>query len=108
MPSKIRKGDTVVVLAGKDKGKQGAVIEVMPKKNRVLVRSVNMVKRHSKPTQTNPQGGIIDKEAPLHVSNVALIDPSDNKPTRAGFKEEDGKMVRISRRTGTVIPLVTE
>ena len=100
---KVKKGDTVVVLTGREKGKSGEVIRVMPKEKRVLVRDVNMVKRHAKPTPTNP-GGVIDKEAPLHVSNVALTDPKDSKPTRVGYRFlEDGRKVRFARRSGEVI-----
>lgn len=100
---KIKKGDTVVVVSGRDKGKSGEVIRVIPKESRVLVRDVNMVKRHAKPTPTSP-GGMIDKEAPLHVSNVALTDPKDSKPTRVGFRIlEDGRKVRFARRSGEVI-----
>ncbi len=100
---KIKTGDTVVVLSGREKGKSGEVIRVIPKQNRVLVRDVNMVKRHAKPTPTHP-GGLIEKEAPLHVSNVALTDPKDNKPTRVGYRVlEDGRKVRFARRSGEVI-----
>jgi large subunit ribosomal protein L24 len=102
MAAKIKKGDRVVVLAGKDKGKQGAVTQVLPKENRVLVQGVNLVQRHTKPTQAEPQGGIKTKEAALHVSNVALVD-SNGKPTRVGFKIEGDKKVRVAKTTGEVI-----
>ncbi|GAB3117841.1 50S ribosomal protein L24 [Novispirillum itersonii] len=100
---KIRKGDTVVVLTGKDKGKQGEVVKSLPTENRVVVKGVNMVKRHTRATQFT-QGGIIEKEAAIHVSNVAHLDPKDGKPTRVGFKVlEDGSKVRVSKRSGEVI-----
>ncbi|MFT4253244.1 MAG: 50S ribosomal protein L24 [Caulobacter sp.] len=102
MAAKIKKGDRVVVLAGKDKGKQGAVTQVLPKDNRVVVEGVNMVARHTKPTQADPQGGIKHKEAALHVSNVAIVD-SNGKPTRVGFKIEGDKKVRVAKTTGEVI-----
>ncbi|HWU12897.1 50S ribosomal protein L24 [Caulobacter sp. UNC279MFTsu5.1] len=102
MAAKIKKGDRVVVLAGKDKGKQGAVTQVLPKENRVLVQGVNLVQRHTKPTQAEPQGGIKSKEAALHVSNVALVD-SNGKATRVGFKIEGDKKVRVAKTTGEVI-----
>ncbi|MBW8858841.1 MAG: 50S ribosomal protein L24 [Caulobacter sp.] len=102
MAAKIKKGDRVVVLAGKDKGKQGAVTQVLPKANRVLVQGVNLVQRHTKATQADPQGGIKSKEATLHVSNVALVD-SNGKPTRVGFKIEGDKKVRVAKTTGEVI-----
>ncbi|NLA34618.1 MAG: 50S ribosomal protein L24 [Actinobacteria bacterium] len=98
---KIRKGDRVVVLAGKDKGKEGLVLEALPKDNKVVVEGVNVVKRHRKPTQAMQQGGIIEFEKPVHVSNVALLE--DGKPTRVGFKFDGDKKVRISRRTGAEI-----
>ena len=102
MAAKIKKGDRVVVLAGKDKGKQGAVTQVLPKENRVLVQGVNLVQRHTKATQADPRGGIKSKEAFLHVSNVALVD-SNGKPTRVGFKIEGDKKVRVAKTTGEVI-----
>jgi large subunit ribosomal protein L24 len=105
MPSlKIKKGDHVIVLAGRDKGKHGEVIEVRPKENRALVRGVNMVRRHQKQTQAQ-DGGIISKEAPIQLSNLALEDPKDGKPTRVGFKFlADGKKIRFAKRSGEVIP----
>jgi large subunit ribosomal protein L24 len=102
MSAKIKKGDRVVVLAGKDKGKQGAVTQDLPKDNRVVVEGVNMVSRHTKATQADPQGGIKQKEAALHVSNVAIVD-SNGKPTRVGFKIEGDKKVRVAKTTGEVI-----
>ena len=101
--SKIRKGDTVVILSGKDKGKTGEVIRSMPKDMKVLVSGVNVAARHRKPTQTNPQGGIERKEAPLHVSNVAVADPKTGKPTRVRFEERDGKKVRVAAKSGELI-----
>jgi large subunit ribosomal protein L24 len=99
---KIRKGDRVVVLAGKDKGRTGEVIKVLPKDEQALVRGVNLVKRHQKQTQTQ-EAGIISKEAPLHLSNSAITD-KDGKPTRVGFKIlEDGKKVRVAKRSGDLI-----
>jgi large subunit ribosomal protein L24 len=101
---KIRKGDHVIVVAGRDKGKHGEVIEMMPKENRALVRGVNVVRRHQKQTAAQ-EGGIVSKEAPIHLSNLALEDPKDGKPTRIGFKFlEDGKKVRFAKRSGEVIP----
>ena len=103
MAAKIKKGDRVMVLAGKDKGRQGAVLKVFPKEERVLVEGLNIVQRHTKPSQGDPQGGIKNKEAPLHVSNVAVVD-SKGKPTRVGFKiNDDGKKVRVAKTTGDVI-----
>lgn len=103
MAAKIKKGDTVIVLTGKDKGKQGNVLKVFPTKGRCLVQGTNMVKRHTKPTQTNA-GGIIEKEASMDLSNLAIIDPKDGKPTRVGFKIlEDGKKVRFAKRSGEQI-----
>jgi large subunit ribosomal protein L24 len=100
---KIKKGDNVVVIAGKDKGKSGEVLRVMPSEMRVLVQGVNFVKRHTKPAMGNP-GGIVEKEAPLHVSNVAHLDPKDRKPTRVGFKTlDDGRKVRFAKRSGELI-----
>lgn len=98
---KIRKGDQVVVLAGKDKGRTGEVLKVMPKENRALVRGVNMVKRHQKQTQTQ-EAGIISKEASIHLSNIAIAD-KDGKPSRVGFKTQDGKKVRVAKRSGELI-----
>lgn len=103
MASRIRKNDMVQVMAGKDKGKTGEVLQVFPKKNRATVRGLNMVKRHLKPNQQRQQGGIVEKEAPLHLSNVMPLDPEDGRPTRVGFRIAEGKKVRVSRRTGKVL-----
>ena len=103
MAAKVRKGDKVVVLTGRDKGRTGEVIEVRPDAGRALVRGVNTVKRHQKQTQ-NQEGGIISKELPVHLSNIALADPKDGKPTRVGFKfQPDGKKVRYAKRSGAEI-----
>jgi large subunit ribosomal protein L24 len=102
MAAKIKKGDRVVVLTGKDKGREGVVAKVMPKDERVVVTGLNMVQRHTRPTQFDPQGGIKNKEAPIHVSNVALVD-SKGKPTRVGFRMDGDKKVRFAKTTGEVI-----
>ena len=102
--SKIKKGDKVVVLAGRDKGKSGEVIEVRPTEHRALVRGVNMVRRHQRQSASQ-EGGIISKEGPIDLSNIAVEDPKDGKPTRVGFKIlADGKKVRIAKRSGEQIP----
>ncbi|MBQ6459714.1 MULTISPECIES: 50S ribosomal protein L24 [Exiguobacterium] len=93
----VKKGDTVQVMSGKDKGKQGVILKAMPSKNRVVVEGVNVMKKHSKPSQANPQGGILEIEAPIHVSNVMPLDPKTGKPTRVGFKVVDGKKVRVAK-----------
>ena len=99
---KIRKGDKVVILTGKDKGRSGEVVQVMPKEDRALVRGVNMVKRHQRQSATS-EGGIISKEAPIHLSNIALVG-TDGKPTRVGFKDRsDGTKVRVAKRSGAEI-----
>ena len=102
MAAKIKKGDRVVLLTGKDKGRTGSVLKVFPKEERVLVEGLNMVKRHTKPSQADPNGGIKNKEAPVHVSNVAVVD-SAGKPTRVGFRMEGDKKVRFAKTTGEVI-----
>src|ERR1700754_4100228 len=102
MAAKIKKGDKVVVLTGKDKGKTGSVAKVMPKDSRLVVSGINMVQRHTRPTQADPQGGIKHKEASIHVSNVAVVD-SKGKATRVGFKIEGDKKVRVAKTTGEVI-----
>jgi large subunit ribosomal protein L24 len=106
MAAKIRKGDKVVVLTGRDKGRTGEVIEVRPAEERALVRGVNIVKRHQKQSATE-EGGIVSKEAPIHLSNIALADPKDGKPTRVGFKYvgkgDDRKKVRVAKRSGVEI-----
>ncbi|WP_024278451.1 50S ribosomal protein L24 [Xanthobacter sp. 126] len=100
MAAKIKKGDKVVVLAGRDKGRTGEVIQVMPKDEKALVRGVNIVKRHQRQS-ANQEGGIISKEAPIHLSNVAIADPKDGQPTRVGFEVlEDGRKVRVAKRSG--------
>jgi large subunit ribosomal protein L24 len=100
---KIRKGDKVVVLTGKDKGRSGEVLKVSPKEDTALVRGINIVVRHQRQSQSQ-EGGLIRKEAPIHLSNIALADPKDGKPTRVGFKvESDGKKVRVAKRSGEVI-----
>ena len=100
--AKIKTGDTVVLLAGKDKGQQGRVLKVSPKDQRLVVEGLNMVQRHTKASQSDPQGGIKRKEASLHVSNVAIVD-SNGKPTRVGFRTEGAKKVRFAKTTGEVI-----
>jgi large subunit ribosomal protein L24 len=103
MAAKIKKGDKVVVLTGRDKGKTGEVVQVMPKEGRALVRGVNLVKRHQRQTAAQ-DGGIISKEAPLHLSNLAYADPKDGQPTRVGFKVlDDGRKVRFAKRSGDLI-----
>ena len=103
MAAKIKKGDRVVVLTGKDKGRQGQVLRVTPKDSRVLVAGVNMVKRHTRPSQGDPQGGIKNKEASLHISNVAFVDPKSGEPTRVGFRIDGDKKVRVAKKSGEVI-----
>jgi large subunit ribosomal protein L24 len=100
---KIKKGDRVVVLSGKDKGKQGEVTRSMPKDGKVIVAGVNVITRHRKPSQVNPQGGLERAEAPLHVSKVAIQDPKTGKPTRVRFEVRDGKKVRVAARSGELI-----
>ena len=103
MSMKIKKGDKVIVITGKDKGKTGEVTKVMPKDNKVVVAGVNMAKRHQKPSQENA-GGIIEKEMPIHVSNVALVDPKSGEATRVAMRIEDGaRKVRVAKRSGDVI-----
>ncbi|WP_223703221.1 50S ribosomal protein L24 [Sutcliffiella deserti] len=96
----VKKGDKVQVISGKDKGKQGVILESFPKKDRVLVEGVNIVKKHAKPSQENPQGGIINREAPIHVSNVMPLDPKSGEPTRVGYKVVDGTKVRVAKKSG--------
>lgn len=103
MAAKIKKGDTVVVLTGRDKGKSGEVIQLLPADNKALVRGVNLVRRHQKQTQTQ-EGGIVSKEAPIHLSNLSIADPKDGKATRVGFQvKEDGSKVRVAKRSGDLI-----
>ena len=100
---KIKKGDQVIVITGKDKGKKGEVIRSIPTEHKLVVRGINMVKRHTKPSQTSA-GGIVSKEAPIDVSNVALMDPKDGKATKVGMQiAKDGRKVRVARKSGTVI-----
>ena len=103
MAVKIKKGDKVVVLSGKDKGRHGEVIEALPKEGKVVVSGVNVAVRHRKPTQANPQGGLERREAPMHVSKVAIEDPKTGKPTRVRFEVRDGKKVRIAVKSGELI-----
>ncbi|MDQ0232976.1 50S ribosomal protein L24 [Metabacillus malikii] len=99
----VKKGDKVMVISGKDKGKQGVVLAAYPKKDRVLVEGINVVKKHSKPSQVNPQGGILNQEAPIHVSNVMPLDPKSGEPTRVGYKVVDGKKVRVAKKSGETL-----
>lgn len=100
----IKKGDKVTVLSGEDKGKEGVVLEMLPKKGKAIVEGINVVKKHQKPSATNPQGGIEETEAPIYVSKLMLVDPSTGKPTRVGRKaDEDGKLVRYSKKTQEII-----
>src|SRR5579863_9323826 len=104
MAAKIRKGDKVVVLAGRDKGRTGTVAQVSPKDGRAVVEGVNIVKRHTRPSAQNADGGIISKPAPIQLSNLAIADPKDGKPTRVGFKVlDDGRKVRVAKRSGDLI-----
>ena len=103
MPLHVKKGDKVQVISGKDKGKQGVILEAFPKLNRVLVEGVNVVKKHAKPSQANPQGGILSQEAPIHVSNVMPLDPKTGAPTRVGYKTVDGKKVRVAKKSGETL-----
>ena len=102
MAAKIKKGDRVILLTGKDKGRTGQVLAVRPKENRLVVQGLNLVQRHTRPSQSDPNGGIKTKEASVHISNVALVD-AGGKPTRVGFRIEDGKKVRFAKTTGDVI-----
>ena len=105
---KIRKGDRVVVLAGKDRGREGVVAAALPERNKVIVEGVNVARKHTKPRSAEQPGGIIDKAMPIHVSNVAVISPQDGKPTRIGYRlAGNGSKVRICKRTGAEIPEVT-
>ena len=102
--AKIKKGDSVVVLSGKDKGKTGTVTQVMPKEGKVVVEGLNVATRHRKPSQANPQGGIERREAPMHISKVAVADPKDGKPTRVRFDvKKDGSKVRVAVKSGETI-----
>lgn len=100
----LKKGDQVVVISGKDRGKRGGILKVIPKDNAVLVERINMIKRHTKPTKINPQGGIVEKEAPIHIAKVMMVDPSTGKGTRIGMKVlEDGRKVRVAKKSGEVL-----
>ena len=99
----VKTGDKVKVISGKYKGKEGVILKSFPKQNRVLVEGVNIVKKHQKPSQANQTGGVVEMEAPIHVSNVMLIDPSTGVATRVSYKVENGKKVRVSKRTGEVL-----
>ena len=101
--AKIKKGDSVVVLSGKDKGRTGTVAQVMPKDSKIVVDGINIAARHRKPSQANPQGGIDRFPAPMHISKVALADPKDGKPTRVRFETKDGKKVRVAVKSGETI-----
>jgi large subunit ribosomal protein L24 len=100
----VRRGDTVIVVAGKERGKRGRVLRVIPEKSRVVVERINMIKKHQRPTQNLRQGGIIEREGPIHLSNVMLVDPQSGKPTRVGMRAlNDGKKVRVARRSGEIL-----
>ncbi len=104
MAARIKKGDQVVVITGADKGRRGEVLQVMPKDERALVRGVRIVRRHTKPTGMGQPGGIVDKESPIHLSNLMLVDPKSDKPTKVGFRVlEGGRKVRVAKATGEVI-----
>ena len=103
MAARIRKNDSVMIMAGRERGKIGKVIRVIPSEDRAVVERLNMVKRHRKPRGPQDTGGIVEKEAPLHLSNLMLIDPQDGRPTRVGFTVVDGRKLRVSRRTGNVL-----
>ncbi len=101
---KIKKGDTVIVITGRDKGARGEVTSVIPSENRLVVAGINTVKRHTKPSANNPQGGVVEKELSIHASNVALIDPKTDKATRVGYKiNKDGTKIRVARKSGQTI-----
>lgn len=97
---RIKTGDKVEIISGKDKGHQGIVTKVFPKRDRVIVEGANLVKKHQRPSQSDPQGGILEVEAPIHVSNVQILDPETNEKTRIGIKVEDGKKIRVARKSG--------
>ena len=103
MAARIKKNDSVMIIAGKERGKIGKVIRVQPQQERAVVERLNMVKRHVKPRGPQDPGGILEKEASVHLSNVMLVDPQDGRPTRVGFKVVDGRKMRVSRRTGNVL-----
>ncbi|AUJ31320.1 50S ribosomal protein L24 [Liquorilactobacillus nagelii] len=99
----VKKNDKVKVIAGKDKGKEGTIEKVLPKQHRVIVKGVNLIKKHQKPSNANPNGGIVEVEAAIDASNVMLLDPSNNQPTRVGYKVVDGKKVRVAKKSGEVL-----
>lgn len=99
----IKTGDKVLITTGKDKGKEGIVLKTLPNKNRVIVEGLNLMKKHVRPSGTDAQGGILETEAPIHVSNVMLVDPSNGLPTKVGFKIENDKKVRFSKKTGNAL-----
>lgn len=99
----VKKGDKVMVISGKDKSKSGIILDAYPKQNRVLVEGINIVKKHAKPSQLNPQGGILNQEAPIHVSNVMPIDPKSGEPTRVGYTVVNGKKVRVAKKSGEIL-----
>ena len=103
MAARIKKNDSVMIIAGKERGKIGKVIRIQPQQERAVVERLNMVKRHVKPRGPQDPGGILEKEASIHLSNVMLVDPQDGRPTRVGFKVVDGRKMRVSRRTGNVL-----
>ena len=103
MAAKVKKNDRVVVLTGRDRGKIGRVLKVIPKEDRVVVEGVNIIKRHTKPSMASPNGGIVQREAAIHVSNVAIADPKTDKPTRVGFKIVDGAKIRVAKKSGEKI-----
>jgi len=100
---KIKTGDRVIVLSGADKGKEGEVLSVNREKKRVVVKGVNMIKKHTKPSADNPQGGIVEREASIHISNLSLIDPESGKATRVGYRMEEGKKVRYAKKSGEIL-----
>ncbi|MFO8068907.1 MAG: 50S ribosomal protein L24 [Alkalibacterium sp.] len=99
----VKTGDKVKIITGKDKGKEGTILAAMPKKNKVLVEGLNIMKKHTRPTGMGQEGGIVEKEAPIHVSNVQLIDPKTNESTRVGYKVENGKKVRYAKKSGEAL-----
>ena len=103
MAAKVKKGDRVIITAGRNKGAKGEVLKVIPAEDRVVVQGVNVVKRHQRPSQTNPQGGIVEQEAPIHISNVMLVDSETQKATRVRFEEREGNKVRVAVSSGTLL-----
>jgi large subunit ribosomal protein L24 len=103
MKTKIKTGDTVRVMTGEHKGSEGVILKMDRNQGKVIVEGVNIVKKHEKPSAKNPQGGIVEKEAPIHISNLSLLDPKSGEPTRVGYEERDGKKVRVSKKSNEVI-----